>query len=389
MGAMEIPRGVQMSNRYLDLVKGARPFGHASRRTVMLLLAEHSNAEGRCWPSVRLLQHETELSKRTLLRCLSDLENEDWIAVERKSFGAHMNGNQYVVNSKKLVAYQRSAVGDVVAPVEGEDERAEVTGATVTSVEQVAGAIVTSAGATVTPLQVPKATFVGAKTASLYRRTPKNPHRNPQGGTHDENKPSASSCSRSETFNETTSDCAKVFFDRIGAVAPKSTLELAAGVIGILARESNATPLEGMQKLEAIAKKAQAQGMVINHFWLADSKWRGALTGTRPDATVGMRKDVQAIEPEALPVPAGADTELGRSVWEGMKKAIKAQIGPQSFETWVRPIKPLGVLEGELYLQLPSPEFEHVPGQYEISNYLPPTMRSVIHVTTAREYGAA
>jgi DnaA N-terminal domain/Helix-turn-helix domain len=394
-----------MSNRYMDLVKGARPFGHASRRTVMLILAEHADAHGRCWPSVRLLELETELSKRTLLRCLSDLKDVGRIAVEKRSIGLNLKCNQYVVSLKKLVGYQRPGRGVMVTPEEGKDEsfEAEVSGATVTPDEYVSGVMVTPeertsgatathSGAMVTPDQVPKATFSGAKTASLYR-TPINPHRNPQGGTEEESKTPPSIRPRSESLDESASDCAKVFFDRIGVVAPKSTLDLAAGVIEILARESDATPRAAMLKLEDIAKAAQMRGTVINQFWFADSKWRGteARNAFRPDPAIGMRKvhDILAPRAEEEQIPAGVDTELARSVWEGMKKEIKAQIGPGSFETWVRPIKPLGVMNGELYLQIPNADFAHVPGRYEISNYLPPTMSSTIHVTTAREYGAA
>jgi hypothetical protein len=54
-----------------------------------------------------------------------------------------------------------------------------------------------------------------------------------------------------------------------------------------------------------------------------------------------------------------------------MKKALRAAIGPQSFDTWIRPITPLGVVETELYLQLPSPDFQDVPNKYDIAAYLP------------------
>jgi Helix-turn-helix domain len=316
---VEISRGERMSNRYLDLVKGARPFGHASRRTVMLILADHANAQGRCWPSVRRLELETELSKRTLLRCLSDLENEGWIAIERKSFGPHLNGNQYVLNSKKLVAYQRTSTGAMVSPVEHSEDatgvtvtptesadknssEARIVGAMVSPAKQVVGATVTSAGVMVAPLQVPKATVTGAKTASLYRRTPKNPHRNPQGGTDDENETPPSIRSQSESFEESQSGCAKVFFDRIGVPDTEQTIALAAKVIGILAKESGTSPWDGMLELESVAKEGQARGEVINKFWLEDSKWR-KIARSRPPATdrramVGMyRPEMEGANP--------------------------------------------------------------------------------------------
>ena len=241
-----------MSNRYTHLVQGARPFGHSSRRAVMLVLAEHADDHGRCWPSVRLLELETELSKRTLLRCLSDLKGGGWIAVERRSIGPSLKGSQYVVSLKKLLGYQRTGRGVMVTPEEDENESfgADASGATVTPDEQRSSATVTPdeqrSSAMVTPDQVPKATFSGAKTASLYRTTI-NHHRNHQGGTEDENKTPPSDRSGSKSSNESASDCAKVFFARIAVVAPKSTLDLAAGVIEILARESATTPMAGME----------------------------------------------------------------------------------------------------------------------------------------------
>ena len=78
-------------------------------------------------PGILLLQLETELSKRTLLRCLSDLENKAWIKVERKSYGPRSSGNQYVLNEKKLLEDQRPRRGATMTPVESEIDTPPLT----------------------------------------------------------------------------------------------------------------------------------------------------------------------------------------------------------------------------------------------------------------------
>ncbi len=76
-----------MSNTFLNLVWGAQPFGHASRRSVMVALADHADDNGYCYPGVASLALRTELSTRTVLRCISDLEVDGWVKVTRNTIG--------------------------------------------------------------------------------------------------------------------------------------------------------------------------------------------------------------------------------------------------------------------------------------------------------------
>jgi hypothetical protein len=81
--------------------------------------------------------------------------------------------------------------------------------------------------------------------------------------------------------------------------------------------------------------------------------------------------------------PEGADADLGVRIWAGMSKALKDAIGPQSFDTWIKPIKPLWVVKDELVLQIPTVDFEHIADRYGISDYLPPALAR-LRVLTAK-----
>jgi hypothetical protein len=87
------------------------------------------------------------------------------------------------------------------------------------------------------------------------------------------------------------------------------------------------------------------------------------------------KRQVESVAPE--PVPAGVDIESGLRIWDGMSKAAKAVVSPQPFELWIRPIKAKGVLDGILYLQIPSEEFSHVPARYDFTQYLPADVREI------------
>lgn len=363
-------RGAWMSNRHVNLVLGVSSFGHASRRQVMHVLADHADIQGKCFPGLLLLEQETELSKRTLVRCLSDLDGEGWIQVDRSSVGPRRRGNQYSLNLKKLKESQRIPNGAMVALMDeaGSLPEDESKSATVTPLDQ---HIDDANGATVTPLMVPKSTSNGAKSASLYRRTIINHHRK------GENKAPPS-----------IAECAKAFFKRIAVVAPKSTSELAGDAISILVDQNGITPWEAMLCLEQVAVAAQARGEVINNFWFADDKWKGnsAPKGiSRPDPTIGMGGPVvDEIDAElrrqveqAENAPDGADREAGIPMWLRVRAGLQKEVNKQSFDTWIAPLRAEGVLQDVLYVRVPTADFKHVGDRYEeiITKYLPPNMK--------------
>ena len=214
-----------------------------------------------------------------------------------------------------------------------------------------------------------------------------------------------------KTFSPHSDDpleCAREMFEHLAIVAPAKTLKLAAEAIRMQAAGLCTTPMKSMLLIRRRAELAMQAGEPVNAFWFEDSKWKSAPTsasvGVRkiPDCPIcenrrmvvnevgGTRMALQCEcvtgpkddEEAAETAPEGVDTELGARIWTGINKALKSAIPAQSYETWIRPIRPLGALNGELYLQIPSPDFAHVGDRYDIARFLPAGVEE-IHLLSA------
>lgn len=106
-----------MSNTILELVLASKPFGNPSHKIVMVVLADRADVRGHCFPGIADLAHRTGFSARTVLRCISDLEADGWIKVNRNSVGPRRTGNSYVLDVDMLRRYQQSK-GANLAPIE-------------------------------------------------------------------------------------------------------------------------------------------------------------------------------------------------------------------------------------------------------------------------------
>lgn len=58
--------------------------GSATNKSVLLAVANYANEEGVCWPSQERLAEDTELSRRSIMRALDDLEAAGHITRERR-----------------------------------------------------------------------------------------------------------------------------------------------------------------------------------------------------------------------------------------------------------------------------------------------------------------
>jgi len=207
----------------------------------------------------------------------------------------------------------------------------------------------------------------------------------PSGGTVKELRtPPSQITNAGEPTPETA---ARTLIERLAIVSTDKILRLAAEAIRLQAGLLATTPHKAMLLIERQASLSQERGEVVNAFWFEDSKWKGAsapASHSRPDPTVGMPKAApETPEDESEhAVPAGADTELGARIWNGMNKALKSELPVHSYDTWIRPIKPLGAMNGELYLQIPSPDFAHVADRYDIASFLPAGVEE-IHLLSA------
>lgn len=66
----------------------AQRVGHPTRKLVLVALADHANADGECWPSMRLVAEFAECSGRTVQRHIDALEDEGFIKrVSRRTRG--------------------------------------------------------------------------------------------------------------------------------------------------------------------------------------------------------------------------------------------------------------------------------------------------------------
>lgn len=54
--------------------------GKAQSKSVLISLSERANEEFECWPSIRRLELDTELNRKTIIKCLDHLESAGFIA---------------------------------------------------------------------------------------------------------------------------------------------------------------------------------------------------------------------------------------------------------------------------------------------------------------------
>jgi hypothetical protein len=158
-------------------------------------------------------------------------------------------------------------------------------------------------------------------------------------------------------------------FEHLAITASEKTLNFAAEAIRMQAEGLKLSLHESMLRIRRQAELAPERGETVNWMWFEDSRWKASPIERQVLATPQMRAAEQP--------PTGVDIESGDRVWNGMSKAAKGVVGPQCFDTWIRPIKAKGILDGVLYLQIPSDDFSHVPARYDFAQYLPAGVNEV------------
>lgn len=81
-----------------QLPKSVSKNKRATVKIVLLKLADNANDNGKCWPSMARIAHETELSERSVIRAIEDLKGSNLIHVNthRKNGVKH---NTYYINT--------------------------------------------------------------------------------------------------------------------------------------------------------------------------------------------------------------------------------------------------------------------------------------------------
>lgn len=92
-----VAAGWRVSNRLLDLV-WRTDIGPATKRLVLLALADAANEDGTCWPSVGLLMERTGAGKTAVVAALGELEADGVLSKKRR----RQQSTVYVVDADAL-----------------------------------------------------------------------------------------------------------------------------------------------------------------------------------------------------------------------------------------------------------------------------------------------
>lgn len=105
-----------MSVTALAVVK-ARKTGSATRKAILLVLADYADEAWSCWPSQERIAWETELGERTVRRTLTELEADGLIRrVARRGAGGHRTSDRTVLVETAIRALPARAAGRAHQP---------------------------------------------------------------------------------------------------------------------------------------------------------------------------------------------------------------------------------------------------------------------------------
>jgi hypothetical protein len=69
---------------------------------------------------------------------------------------------------------------------------------------------------------------------------------------------------------------------------------------------------------------------------------------------------VNAAPKPAVTFPADLNRNTGPKAWSAIAELVRKRIDAHSFQTWIRPLKGIGVSKGTLYVNMPLDDFEIV-----------------------------
>lgn len=150
---------------------------------------------------------------------------------------------------------------------------------------------------------------------------------------------------------------ARDMLERQGVPAPPQVVSLATTAIRDRARKLAMSETDAAKLVERQIELAKKAGETVNRFWFEDQKHE--LERKEPRK----KPEVVPMAPDA--VPDGLDLERGRAALAEFQEAAAKKINRQSYETWLRPLRALGVSDaGVLYVAIPSRAFQHVGERY-------------------------
>jgi hypothetical protein len=81
-------------------------------------------------------------------------------------------------------------------------------------------------------------------------------------------------------------------------------------------------------------------------------------------------RDAAPVVSKQLHHPVKAELDLPAnlvpdpSAWQAIADHLAKSVNPHSFETWLKPVRGLGMADGVLYVSVPTPEFLHIGSKY-------------------------
>ena len=72
--------------------------GSATKKLILLLLADRANDKGTCYPSHTTISNDAEVSRRTVIRLLKELETMGLISIKNRSKDGKKTSNVYSLN---------------------------------------------------------------------------------------------------------------------------------------------------------------------------------------------------------------------------------------------------------------------------------------------------
>jgi hypothetical protein len=160
----------------------------------------------------------------------------------------------------------------------------------------------------------------------------------------------------------TTHQLASGLCEKLGIVKNRGVLDAAAQSISILAKEQRVSESEAM---EFILQQAQGEEDPVTRFWFEDGRWRPQRSRCSGEASLGtLRNPPPEPKVERVKLPPDIQQEKGRAVWSAIDAAAAKQINKRSYETWIKPLRPIGVSGKVLYVKVPAPEFKLIGQKY-------------------------
>jgi hypothetical protein len=107
--------------------------------------------------------------------------------------------------------------------------------------------------------------------------------------------------------------------------------------------------------------------------------WKDEVREQLQDAKVARTAPPPIESQPADAMPDGLDVERGRELWLQLLGEAAKEINVQSFETWLKPLRSLGVCEGVLYVKMPSRAFQYAVERYVdvLQKFFPPGLTAV------------